>query len=65
MLNKEVVGIEIKMNEMASKILNGDSLKSFLELPIDGKVAGIGFFASMSGDREVVDMCSYAMRVLG
>jgi hypothetical protein len=42
-------------NQMAGQMLSGGMLESFLALPLDGKLAGIGFFAAVTKNYEIAN----------
>jgi hypothetical protein len=52
--------IEIKINELASKVLKNEHLESFLELPLNSKLIGMAVFAHLSGDDRVKKACLQA-----
>lgn len=46
--------IENNITKLATEVLDGDSLKKFLALPLKSQACGIWFFAAIAGNEEKV-----------
>lgn len=49
--------IEAKANRLASQVLKGDFLASFIELPLNAKLTGLALFAHIGGDTPMANVC--------
>jgi hypothetical protein len=56
--------IENKVNELSQKVIPEYFLQSFLELPLKDRLVGLATFAHISKEKEVYDMCQYALKIV-
>lgn len=60
----ELKEIETKINELAEVVIPTEGLKSFKEMDLKDKVFGIKFFATVSKDENIIEICEHAEKVL-
>lgn len=54
--------VNIKINELASVVMSGELLESFLRLPLIARVVCIAVIAEKGGEVEVLNFCKFAQQ---